>query len=429
MDVQLTASIIACIVFSAFFSGVEIAFVTTNKLHIELQGKQGNLTGRILSMFANKPSRFIATTLIGNNLTLVIYGILMAIFLDPWLAAWLPEEINNSLVILFLQTLISTIIVLFTAEYIPKSIFLSNPYTFLSVLAVPFVLIYFILSPVVFVIAGASKFLITKILRLEYSEDKPVFGLTDLNIYIKKIGETESIDSSQDAEVDVKFFNNALDFKTVKARECMVPRPEIVAIDINDSIDDLKAQFIESGHSKIIIYDESIDDVKGYCHSLAMFKKPEGIQDILTKISIVPETMPANELLIQLIRERRSLALVVDEYGGTSGIVSLEDIIEEIFGEIQDEHDDEDLLEQMINPTEFLLSARQEIDYLNETYHWSLPDGDYDTLGGLILSVNENLPEEGETIEIPGYSLEILLMEEARIEKVKLKIVPHEDEL
>ena len=429
MDVQLVSSIAICIIFSAFFSGIEIAFVTTNKLHIELQGKQGGLAGKILSQFANNPSRFIATTLIGNNLTLVIYGILMAIVLDPWLVMILPEQLNNGLLILLLQTLISTVIVLFTAEYIPKSIFLTNPYRLLAIFSVPFLIIYYILSPVVFLINEASRFLITKVLRLEYSEDKPVFGLTDLNNYIRKIVESETIESDQEPEVDAKFFNNALDFKTVKVRECMIPRPEIQAVDVNDPIDELKKEFIESGHSKIIVYDESIDDVKGYCHSLELFKKPSEIKDILTKMSIVPETMPANELLIQLIRERRSLALVVDEYGGTSGIVSLEDIIEEIFGEIKDEHDDEDLLEEQLNPNEFLLSARQEIDYLNETYNWSLPTGDYDTLGGLILSVNENLPEENQIISFLGHSIEIMLMEEARIEKVKLKILPPEEEL
>lgn len=420
MDPTLIGVIIICVIFSALFSGLEIAFITTNKLHIELQGKQGSRSAKVLSKFARKPSSFIATTLIGNNLTLVIYGIFMAMLLDPWLVEILPIRFNNDLIILLLQTVISTVIVLFTAEYIPKSIFLVNPYRLLSLLAVPFLAIYYILRPAVFLIVFASKFFIIRILGLNYSDEIPVFGLTDLNNYIKKIAD-DGIDQ-KDQDVDTKYFNNALDFKMIKVRECMIPRTEIVAVDVNATIDELNNQFIESGHSKIIIYDESIDDVIGYCHSLELFKKPVDIKSILSKIIIVPETMAANELLLQMIADHKTLALVVDEYGGTSGIVSIEDIIEEIFGEIHDEHDESDLLEEKLNDQEYILSARQEIDYLNENYQWTLPKGDFDTLGGLILSVNENLPKKGQIIEIEGFSIEILHMEEARIEKVRLKI-------
>lgn len=425
MDPSIIGAITICILFSALFSGMEIAFITTDKFHIELQGAQGSLSGRILSKFSNQPSNFIATTLIGNNLTLVLYGIFMAKLLDPLLVSWLPPQLSSEILVLLLQTIISTVIVLFTAEYVPKSIFLTNPYGFLSFLSIPILVIYYLLSPVVFLIVKASKFLITKVMGLDYSEDKPVFGLTDLNNYIKNIMDDDD-ETGEQQDVDTKYFNNALDFKTVKVRECMIPRTEIVAIDVNDDIEELKSQFVDTGHSKILVYDESIDDVIGYCHSLALFKKPDDIKSILTKIIIAPETMPANELMVQLIRQRRSLALVVDEYGGTSGIVSLEDIIEEIFGEIKDEHDDDDLLEEKINDHEFVLSARQEVDYLNETYGWDLPEGEYDTLGGLILTVNENLPDQGETIEIPRFEFEILLMEESRIEKVRVKILPEE---
>ncbi len=418
----LVGIIIICLVFSALFSGLEIAFITTNKLHIELQGQQGSMSARVLSKFARFPSNFIATTLIGNNLTLVIYGIFMAMLLDPWMARVLPPQFANDLIILFLQTIISTIIVLFTAEYIPKSIFLVNPYRLLSFLAVPFLVIYYMLSPAVFLIVFSSKIFIVKLLRLNYSDEIPVFGLTDLNNYIKKIADDKIHETEQD--VHTKYFNNALGFKTVKVRECMIPRTDIVAIDVNASIDDLNNQFIESGHSKIIIYDGSIDDVIGYCHSLELFKKPADIKSILTKIIIVPETVTANDLLLQMITDHKTLALVVDEYGGTSGIVSIEDIIEEIFGEIHDEHDDPDLLEEKLSDQEYILSARQEIDYLNETHGWTLPQGDFDTIGGLILSVNENFPKKGQIIELDIFSIEILLMEESRIEKVRLKINP-----
>ncbi|UXP33280.1 hemolysin family protein [Reichenbachiella agarivorans] len=423
MDTFLLGGILASVLFSALFSGIEIAFITTDKLHIELQGKQGGLSARMLSKFSNNPSNFIATTLIGNNLCLVVYGIFMSMLLDPWLVAVLPPSMNNDIVVLLLQTIISTIVVLFTAEYVPKSIFLINPYIFLSVLSLPILVIYYLFSPIVYVVVQGSKFLITRVFGLEYSDDRPVYGLTDLNNYIKNIMDD---DDDEDQDVDAKYFNNALDFKGIKVRDCMIPRTDIKAVDVNDTIDDLRELFVETGHSKILVYDESIDDVIGYCHSLALFKKPKDIASILTKIIIVPETMPANELMIQLITEHKSLALVVDEYGGTSGIVSLEDIMEEIFGEIRDEHDEDDLVELKLSPTEYIFSARQEVDYINETYALNLPLGEYDTLGGLILTINENLPEQGELIVVPNYSFEILLMEEARIEKIKLRVLTEE---
>lgn len=420
MDPYQIGQIITCLLFSALFSGIEIAFVSSNRLHIELQGQQGSSSGRIISKFANRPSRFIATTLIGNNLALVLYGILVIPVLEPAIVALLPVGLQNDVLVLVLQTFASTIIVLITAEFIPKSIFLINPYFLLSFFSFPFLVIYYILWPFVVIIVGASKFMITKMFGLEYSEDKPMFGLTDLNNYIKNIISSEKQSTNKD--VDTKIFNNALEFKTIRVRECMIPRTEITAVDIKDDITEMTGAFIESGHSKIIVYDESIDDVIGYCHSLELFKKPTDIKSILTKIPIVPETVAANELLIQLITEHKSLALVVDEYGGTSGIVSIEDIIEEIFGEIRDEHDDEDLTEVKIDEQSYVLSGRLEIDYLNDKYGWNLPDGEFDTLGGMILSINENLPEKGQSIEYQEFTMEILSMEDTRIEKIKLEI-------
>lgn len=421
MDPILLSTIILCLFFSALFSGIEIAFVTTNKLHIELQGKQGSISGRIISKFANKPSKFIATTLIGNNLALVIYGILMALLLEPLIYDLLPVQISNAALVLLIQTVISTIIVLITAEYIPKSIFLINPYFLLSVFSIPFLVIYYILSPAVYFIAWSTKIFITKILQLEYSENKPIFGLTDLNNYIQNIISSDTSDES--GEIDTKIFNNALEFKTIKVRECMIPRTEIVAVDIHDDLDEIKSAFIDSGHTKILVYDGSIDNVIGYCHAMEMFKTPKNIKSIVADIIIVPETMAANELLIQLITKHRSLALVVDEFGGTSGIVSIEDIIEEIFGEIKDEHDEEDLTEEEINQNTFVLSGRLEIDQLKDKHGWDLPEGEYDTLGGLVLTINENLPEQGQVIEIPGFEIEIISMNETRIEEVKLTII------
>ncbi|MDP4679571.1 MAG: hemolysin family protein [Cyclobacteriaceae bacterium] len=422
MDPYLISLIAICLSFSALFSGIEIAFISSNRLHIELQGKQGSKSGRIISKFANNPSRFISTILLGNNLALVLYGILMAFVLEPWISNILPTEVNNQITVLLIQTIISTLIVLITAEFLPKSIFMINPYFLLSVFSFSFLIIYYILFPAVFLISLLSKFFITRILRLEYSEDKPIFSLTDLNQYVKNLVETNT-ESSQEEEINTKIFHNALEFKTVKIRECMIPRTEIIGIDLKENIDELKSIFIDSGHSKIIIYEKSIDNVVGYCHTLELFKKPKHIKDILTKITIVPETMAANELLIQLISEHRSMALVVDEYGGTSGIVTIEDIIEEIFGEIEDEHDDDDKLTEIsLDDNTFILSGRLEIDYLNDKYPWELPEGEYDTLGGMVLSINENLPTLNQVINFSRFSVEIISMEDTRIEKIKLHI-------
>lgn len=412
--------VILTLVFSAFFSGMEIAFISSNKLQIELQNKQGDMTGRVLSVFVQRPGQFIGTTLMGNTISLVLYGIFMAYLMEDPLKSLLPEGFNNDAVVLFAQTLISTIVVLVTAEFLPKSLFMLNPNSMLNFFALPFWIIYILIYPVVWAVVGLSRFFITKILRLEYSEDKPVFTVTDLNSFVQNHihkGKEEG-----HVEIDTKIFDNAVEFKTVRVRECMVPRTDIVSVEVGDSIEELKNVFKESGHSKVIVYRESIDDVIGYCHQLELFKKPKTIEEILTPIIIAPESALANELLIQFIQERKSLALVVDEFGGTSGIVSMEDIIEEIFGEIEDEYDSDDLIEQKISEQEYLLSARHEIDYLNDKYGWELPIGDFETLSGLILSLTENLPKKGESVTFEAYTFTVVTKQEHRIETVRLKI-------
>lgn len=406
--------------FSFFFSGIEIAFLSANKLQIELQGKQGVLWGRIMSYFLKRQSWFIGTTLIGNTLALVLFGIYMAQLIEPWLASNLPQSINDEVFILIFQTLISTLLILFTAEFLPKSLFLINPNLMLATLAVPFRIVYVILAPLTFSIVYLSKIVIIHVLRIEYSEEKPVFALTDLNNYLKSMLKVRHED--EDVGLDKKIFHNALEFKTVRIRDCMIPRTEVTAIDVEEGIDKLRDSFIQSGHSKILIYKESIDNVIGYCHSSALFKKPQRIEEILTPINIVQETMMANNLMVQLIKEQKSMALVVDEFGGTSGIVSMEDVIEEIFGEIEDEHDDDDLVEEKIDDTTYLLSARLEVDYLNDHYKWQLPKGDYETLAGLILSYTEDFPAEGETVAIPPYSFTIQKTENKLINTVKLTV-------
>ncbi len=420
MESSYLVYIIISLLFSAFFSGIEIAFVSSNKLHIELQSQQGIISGKILSKFLEKPSSFIGTTLIGNTISLVVYGIYMAKMIEPLLIDNLPLFFQNDVFILLAQTLISTLFVLFIAEFTPKSIFLLNPNGLLSFFALPLWLIYYVTYPIVFFIVSLSKLFIKYVLRLKYEEDKPVFGLTDLDHFVKNTVQLDHQESK--VELDKKIFNNALEFKTIKVRECMIPRTEVVAVDIEDTIEELKDAFNDSGHSKVLIYKDTIDDVIGYCHSLALFKKPSTIKEILTPIIIVPETMPANELMIQFIQEHKSLALVVDEFGGTSGIVSLEDIIEEIFGEIQDEHDDEDLVEEHVSANSFIFSARLEIDYINDKYFLNLPEGDYDTLGGFILSITENFPQLNEEVSSTPFRFVIESMEENRINLVKLFI-------
>lgn len=416
--------ILLCLLFSAFFSGMEIAFVSGDKLHIEVLKKKGNLSGRILAWFTGNQSQFLATMLVGNNIALVLYGIFMAGLLEPIIVSVLPSAIATDVIVLIIQSILSTFLVLLTAEFLPKSLFLINPDFSLRLFAFPMGLVYVLMFPVVFLVVKLSALFIW-MFGYRLSDEKPVFGLTDLNNYIKN--NILNIKEEEEAEIDAKIFNNAIEFKTIKVRECMIPRTEIVAVDVSDSLEELKKYFTDSGHSKVLVYKESIDEVIGYCHVLELFKKPEDIKSILTEIPIVPETMLANELLIQFITDRKSLALVVDEYGGTSGLVSIEDVIEEIFGEIRDEHDDEYLTEQKLDDYNFIFSARHEIDYLNDEYNLELPEGEYDTLGGLIFAYHEDIPDVNEVIEIPPFIITIFTMEENRIDKVKLTLINTEE--
>ena len=422
MDVNLIILIFTFLIASAFFSGIEIAYLASNKLQIELQGKQGILSGKIFSYFTKKTSYFIGTTLVGNTISLVLYGIFMAQLIEPELRLYLPEVINSEASILVCQTLLSTLLVLFTAEFLPKSIFLINPNQMLAALAVPFMIIYIVLFPFVYFIVNLSRLVITYVLGMEYSDEKPVFGLIDLNNYVKNMQRVKHEDD--DIELDAKIFHNALEFKSVRVRECMIPRTEIVAISIDEGVDKLKEAFVESGHSKIIVYREAIDDVIGYCHSSELFKKPKTIEEILTPILTVPETTMANELMIKFINQRKSLAVVIDEFGGTSGIVSMEDVIEEIFGEIEDEHDEDDLIEQKLDEKTYLFSARLEVDYLNDKYNWHLPTGEYETLSGLILAFIEDIPQPGEKISTPPFTFIIQSTLDNRIDVVKMTIEP-----
>ena len=330
--------------------------------------------------------------------------------------------ILNGLVAGIIASFIGTVIILMTSEFTPKSIFLLNPDGFLEVLAIPILIICTVMYPLVWAIVGLSKWFINNVLRLEYSEERPGFGLTDLNNYLQNLNRKTS--TEEETEVDTKIFNNALEFKQVRVRDCMIPRSDIVAMDIEGGMEELKKTFVESGHSRVLVYKETMEDVLGYCHSLSMFKKPKEIQGILTSIPIVPEAMPAKDLLFKFSKEHKSLALVVDEFGSTAGLVSMEDVMEQIFGEIEDEHDDnEDFIEKRLEDKSYLLSGRLEIDYLNDKYEWNFPEGDYGTLGGMITNINEDIPELNEIIIYQPFNFQIIEMTDARIDLVKMTII------
>ena len=412
--------IILAMVFSAFFSGVEMAFVSSNKLYFELKAKQNILSAKIIANFNQSPSQFIGTMLIGNTLSLVAYGIFMEEFLHHLILTNFPF-FTNEIIARLIASIIATIIILTTSEFTPKSIFLINPDAILEFLAIPIWVINTLMFPLVWLTVGLSKWFITRVLRLSYSEEKPAFGLTDLNHYLQNLN--RKISTEEENEVDTKIFHNALEFKQVKVRDCMIPRTEITAIEIEEGIEGLKKVFIESGHSKVLVYKETLEEVVGYCHSLALFKKPKDIQSILTSIPIVPEAMPANDLMLKFSKERKSLAIVVDEFGSTSGLISMEDVMEQIFGEIQDEFDDtEDWIEKRLDEHTFILSGRHEIDYLNEKYDWNLPEGDYETLGGMLIHLYEDIPAVNEVITLAAFQFQIMTVTDARIDTIKVII-------
>ena len=421
MDLELLPGTLISLILSVFFSGMELAFLSANKLQVELEEKQGITSGKIMAYFTQRSSWFIGTTLIGNTLAMVFFGILMVQLLAP-LAIHLPAMLNNRVTVILLLCVISALL-LITSELLSKSFFILNPNRSLSLLAVPFALFFILLFPLVFALVSVSKFIIAHVLHLPFTDKMPAFGLTRLSTYLQNRHHVKQ--SDEDIELDKRIFNNALEFKSVRIRECMIPRTEIVAVALEDGIEKLRDAFVESGHSKILVYRNTIDDVIGYCHSSALFKKPLKIEDILTPIITVPETTLANELMVEFINGQKSLAVVVDEFGGTSGIVSMEDVIEEIFGEIEDEHDEDDLIEQKLDNQTYLLSARLEIDYLNDTYHWNLPVGDYETLGGLILSYTEDFPQPNESISIPPFNFTIQSTEDNRIGTVKMVVANH----
>ncbi len=409
--------IIISLLFSAFFSGMEIAFVSSNKLRIELDKKQGFIGSRILSVFTTNPGQYIATMLVGNNIALVIYGIVMAIIMEPLIRPYVPSDFA----ILIIQTIISTLIILITAEFLPKTLFIIKPNVALKVFAIPVFIFYVLLYPIAIITIAISNFILRKILGIQVHKlsDVNAFGKLDLSHLVSQV-QSESPEPFE-SEHDIKIFQNALDFSNVKLRDCMIPRTEIVCVEHNSEIEEVKQKFTETGLSKILVFKDSIDNIIGYVNSKDLFKNPSDIQSMVLTLPIVPETMPANKLLRSFIREHKSIAVVVDEFGGTSGIVTIEDIIEEIFGEIEDEHDTSELTEKRLSDNEFIFSGRQEIDHLNEIYHLVIPKmDDYETLAGFILYHYENIPKVNERIIIEPFTFKILDVSETRIELIHL---------
>ena len=390
--------IILSLLFSALFSGLEIAFISANKLRVELNKKQGSYGSKIVSFLSENPGQYITTMLVGNNAALVIYGYLMAIELTPLI---ISLHIKSEIAILIIQTILSTLIILVTAEFLPKTLFRINPNKILNVFALPVTILYILLYPVAKITMAISSLILHIFFKAKINgkQEKVVFSAIDLDHIIdQSINETKDED---EIEHDVKLFQNALDFTKVKLRECIIPRNEIIALELNSPVEKLKEKFIETGFSKILIYKDSIDNIIGYAQSTELFHKPISISSMLKNLVIVPETMTANKLLNSFMKEHKSIALVVDEFGGTSGIVTIEDIIEEIFGEIEDEHDSTDFKEEQISETEFIFSGRLEIDYINEKYNLGISEEEeFETIAGYILHYHEEIPTEGEKIAI-----------------------------
>ena len=426
MSYQATI-IITSLIFSAFFSGMEIAFISSNKIQLEIEKKQKGFLSKLLKKMTQNPSRFIATMLIGNNIALVIYGLYMGDFLINLFSALIPTKypiVDYFLVELnlFTQTIFSSIVILITAEFLPKVFFQIYSNTLVKLFAFPAYFFYVTFSFLSSFVMKISDFVLKKYLRTSKDKIKSVFSKVDLENYINE--QMENVDKNDQIDNEIVIFQNALEFSEVRAKEVMVPRTELSSIEIHDSINNLSDLFTHTGHSKIIVYKNTIDDILGYVHAFDLFKNPKSIKSIMMPVKFVPETMLAKDVLNFLTKKRRSLAVVLDEYGGTSGILTIEDIVEELFGEIEDEHDTADLIEQVLENNIFLFSARLEVDYVNENYKLQLPTNEnYETIGGLIVFHTETIPSKKESIKIGDFEFIVEKVSNTKIELVTLKIV------
>lgn len=412
-------TIIIVMIFTSFFSGMEIAFVASNKLRIELDKKQGQFGSKLISFFTENPGQYFATMLIGNNIALVIFGLIISRLLSPVLMPLLQSD----LAVIIVNTVISTALILLMSEFLPKTVFMISPNFFLNILSLPAMFFYVIFYPVSKLTLAVSNLFLRLFFGIKGNkkdQENLVFSKVDFSNFLNE--DRQSTGSAEPLKENIRIFRNALDFSNVKLRECMVPRTEIVAIEAGSKVQDLKERFIQTGHSRILVYQNTIDNIIGYFELKDMFKDPPDIMSCVRKLAIVPETMTANKLLKLFFDERMNVALVVDEFGGTSGMVTIEDVLEEIVGDIEDEHDYYELTEKEIAPGEFVFSGRLEIDYLNETYNLNLPEeDDYETLAGLILYHNGSIPVVNETINIGKFVFRVIKVTATRIELVNLK--------
>lgn len=422
--------IVLSLLFSAFFSGMEIAFISANKIHIEIEKKQEGFLAKVLTRLTKKPSKFIATMLIGNNIALVIYGLFMGELLMHWFQNLLPFSSSLLTVVLtdfslLTQTIISTLIILLTAEFLPKVLFQIYSNTLLKFLAIPAYLFYLVFSVISDFIIWVSDLILKAFFKTDGDEVQLSFSKIELGDYITE--QMETVEEEDEIDSEIQIFQNALEFAAVKAREVMVPRTEITAVELHETPKNLAKLFTETGYSKILVYKDTIDNIIGYIHSYELFKKPKTIKSILLPVEFVPETMLIQDILNVLTKKRKSIAVVLDEYGGTSGLMTVEDIVEELFGEIEDEHDSTDLIEEQIDEKTYKLSARLEVNYLNETYKFDLPKSEeYETLGGLIVNERGEIPEQDTEITIEGFLFKILEVSNTKIDLVTLYILEKE---
>ena len=430
MDSSILVIIISLFL-SAFFSGMEIAFVSANKIHIELEKNQNDFLGKILNQLTKKPSKFIATMLIGNNIALVVYGFYMGDVIMNWLGSF--NSSSSELILfftkdaaLFTKTLISTIVILLTAEFFPKVFFQIYANSLFKILSIPAFLFYQFFSLLSNFVMWLSDFFLKKIMKADEQDEALTFSKVELGNYIDE--QMETIDDKNDVDAEIQIFQNALQFSQIKAREVMIPRNEIVAVDKDEDPDNLITLFSETGLSKILVYQKDKDDILGYIHSFDLFDEPDKLIDKMIPSIFVPETALVKEVLNALIKKKKSIAVVVDEYGGTSGMMTVEDIVEELFGEIEDEHDPVTLTEEKIDEHIFKFSARLDVDYINETYDFKIPESDqYETLGGFIVSHTETIPEIQTSLKINGLKIEILEASSNKIDLILLEVLDSDD--
>ena len=418
--------VLVSLIFSGFFSGIEIAFITANKLFVELKTQEGTKKAKILSKMYEKPSSVISTLLVGNNFALVLFGLWMGSFLELAFFNRLNENSlfiqENSWILVAIEILISTIVVLIFGEFLPKVLFQIKASKMIWTFTYPLKLIKYILSPVVFIMVGLSNFILNRIFKLPTIKDENVFTRLDLQDFIN------SSNTGLQEDINKTYFGNALKLTDLKVKECMIPRTEIKGIEINDTIEELLFEFKDTKLSKLIVYRESLDDIMGYIHMQKLFQNPKDIQSILMELPIVPENMLINNLMNLMSRKRVSIACVVDEFGGTSGIITHEDIIEEIAGEIEDEHDEEEYINKKISDNEYIFSGRLEVETINEMYvDIDIPEGDYQSLSGFILHEIERFPEHGDIVVIKNYEIEFTTVSNNKIQTLKLKVLQEEN--